>query len=118
ATGVIALAVAFYLRLDRRYGVTMAAVLAGAGWLGAFAAAQSTPVWLGAGIGSFAVGWLIQLVGHVFEGKKPAFVDDLVGLLVGPLFLVAEAGFAAGFRDDVRAAIEVRAGVVRRRAVA
>ena len=30
----------------------------------------------------FAGGWAIQFLGHAFEGKKPAFVDDLVGLLV------------------------------------
>ena len=118
ATVVIALTIAFYLRLDVRYGLTMALVMIGAGLLGAFAAAQSTTTWLVAGVSSFVVGWVIQFVGHYFEGKKPAFVDDLVGLLVGPLFVVAEAGFAAGFRDDVRARIEARSGPVRRRALA
>jgi uncharacterized membrane protein YGL010W len=31
------------------------------------------------GIGTFVVGWVIQFVGHYYEGKKPAFVDDLLG---------------------------------------
>jgi uncharacterized membrane protein YGL010W len=53
----------------------------------------------------------------VFEGKKPAFVDDLVGLLVGPLFVAAELGFALGLRLPLRDAIEARVGptLIRRR---
>ena len=34
--------------------------------------------WLAWGIGFFAVGWVIQFVGHWYEGKKPAFVDDII----------------------------------------
>ncbi|MEN0106752.1 MAG: hypothetical protein AAGC84_10030, partial [Pseudomonas sp.] len=45
-----------------------------------------------------------------YEGRKPAFVDDLSGLIVGPLFVVAELLFLVGIRDDVRVAIEERAG--------
>ena len=105
----------FYFRLDTRFGLAMAtilaAMLAGAQWL----AAQSLAVWLGAGIGLFAVGWVIQFVGHYYEGRKPAFVDDLVGLIVGPLFVVAEWAFALGLRKEVQAAIEARSGPVRLR---
>ena len=43
--------------------------------------------WLSWGLGFFVVGWIIQFVGHYYEGKKPAFADDLVGLLVGPMFV-------------------------------
>jgi hypothetical protein len=46
--------------------------------------------WLGWGLGFFIVGWLVQFVGHYYEGRKPAFADDLVGLLVGPMFVVME----------------------------
>ena len=60
--------------------------------------------------GLFAVGWVIQFIGHLFEGKKPAFVDDLVGLLIGPLFVMAETAFLLGLRNDVREAIEAKAG--------
>ena len=52
----------------------------------------------------------MQFVGHWFEGRKPAFVDDLVGLMVGPLFVVAEVAFFAGLRGDVRREVERRAG--------
>src|SRR5215469_2453597 len=100
----------FYLRLDWRYGLTMGALMALNVWIGAHVAAGSTALWLGTGLGLFVVGWVFQLVGHVWEGRKPAFVDDLIGLLVGPLFIVAELGFALGLRAEVRDAIERQAG--------
>lgn len=100
----------FYLRLDVRMGLLMSALLGLSLWGGANLAAQSTMVWLSGGVGLFVVGWIIQFIGHYYEGRKPAFVDDLSGLIVGPLFVVAELLFLLGIRDDVRAAIEERAG--------
>ncbi|MGN6111122.1 MAG: DUF962 domain-containing protein [Kofleriaceae bacterium] len=117
AVVVSALAGVFYLVLDLRLGLAMAAFLAGTWWVGAELAAQPTTTWLAAAGALFVGGWIIQFIGHAFEGKKPAFVDDLVGLLVGPLFVVAEAGFAIGLRDDVRAEIERRSGPTRGRAM-
>ena len=70
----------------------------------------STAAWLSMGVGSFVVGWIIQFIGHYYEGRKPAFVDDLMGLVVGPLFVVAELGFLLGLRADVQQAVEHRAG--------
>jgi uncharacterized membrane protein YGL010W len=70
----------------------------------------STGSWLGWGVGIFVVGWVLQFIGHYYEGRKPAFVDDLVGLLVGPMFVVAEWLFAVGWGRDVLAEIERRAG--------
>ncbi len=79
-------------------------------WLGQQAAAQDTLVWLGTGVGMFVVGWVIQFIGHYYEGRKPAFVDDLVGLLVGPMFVVAEWMFALGWNRPLLAAIEREVG--------
>ena len=62
------------------------------------------------GLGFFVVGWAIQFVGHWYEGKKPAFVDDIVGLVVAPLFVTAEALFALGWGKTLLAEIERRAG--------
>ena len=67
--------------------------------------------WLGWGVGSFAVGWVLQFIGHYFEGRKPAFVDDLVGLLVGPMFVTGEALFALGWGKNLHAEIERSAGL-------
>jgi len=66
--------------------------------------------WLTLGIGLFVVGWVIQFVGHWYEGKKPAFVDDMVGLLVGPMFITAEALFALGWNKRLLGEIEGRVG--------
>lgn len=35
-------------------------------------------------LGLFAGGWILQFVGHAFEGKPPSFLKDPVYLLVGP----------------------------------
>ena len=59
------------------------------------------------------VGWVIQFIGHKYEGRKPAFVDDLIGLLVGPMFLVAEAFFLLGLARPLQQAIEARVGPTR-----
>jgi len=77
-------------------------------WLGQPASVLGTGAWLAVGIGSFALGWLIQFVGHAWEGRKPAFVDDLVGLLVGPMFVTAEALFALGWNARLHEAIRQR----------
>src|SRR5215831_11817786 len=59
-------AVVFYLQLDWRYGLTMAVVMGLNVWIGAQLAAASTALWLGTGLGLFVVGWVFQLVGHVW----------------------------------------------------
>ncbi|MBU3055741.1 DUF962 domain-containing protein [Pseudomonas indica] len=108
---LVALAAAvFYVRLDLRFGVVMTLLLLLSLWAGKALAVQTTLVWLSGGLALFVVGWIIQFVGHYYEGRKPAFVDDLVGLIVGPLFVVAELGFLLGLRDEVRRAVEERAG--------
>ena len=49
------------------------------------------------GVVLFVVGWLIQFIGHKFEGIKPAFVDDINSFMIAPLFLIAELFFLLGF---------------------
>ena len=39
------------------------------------------------------VGWAIQLLGHYFEGRRPALVDNFIQALMAPLFLIAEVLF-------------------------
>lgn len=75
----------FYLRLDLRFGLVMGLLLGLCLWVGEALAVQSTTLWLGAGLGAFVVGWIIQFIGHYYEGRKPAFVDDVSGLIIGPL---------------------------------
>ncbi|MDP9107285.1 MAG: DUF962 domain-containing protein, partial [Candidatus Eremiobacteraeota bacterium] len=46
-------------------------------------------VWWPCAIGAFAVGWVFQFVGHAYEGKAPAFLTNLLHLLVGPLWVAS-----------------------------
>ena len=78
--------------------------------LGHAVARGTTAAWLGWSLGLFVVGWTIQFVGHWYEGRKPAFVDDITGLLIGPMFVVAEAMFMLGWNKPLLAEIERRAG--------
>jgi uncharacterized membrane protein YGL010W len=99
----------YYVWLDLRFGIVMSLLLALAVWLGQWIASAALPVWLGWGIGLFVGGWILQLVGHKFEGRKPAFVDDLMSLIIGPLFVVAEAAFALGLRRSLQQAMNGKA---------
>ena len=36
----------------------------------------------------FVVAWIGQFIGHILEGRKPAFVEDVRQLLVGPAWLL------------------------------
>lgn len=72
--------------------------------------AGSTAGWLGWSIGLLALGWLIQTVGHWYEGKKPAFAEDVSALLVAPMFVAAEALFALGIGKRLMTQIEQRVG--------
>ena len=110
---VVLALVPFYLRLDVPLGLATLAGYALALVFGAWCAAQPTSAWLATGIGLFVVGWIIQFVGHAWEGRKPAFVDDILQLVIGPLFVVAEAGFLLGLRKPLEEEIARRAGPVR-----
>ena len=38
-------------------------------------------------IGAFVLGWIFQFVGHGYEGRKPAFLTNVIHLLIGPLWI-------------------------------
>ena len=62
---------------------------------------------------TFIVGWVFQFIGHKFEKAKPAFIDDLNQLAIGPLFLVSEVYFAVGFGKEMAEDIKQKAIVQR-----
>ncbi|CAB3747760.1 Mpo1 family 2-hydroxy fatty acid dioxygenase [Paraburkholderia solisilvae] len=97
----------YYLALDVALGIMMALLSALCVACGQWIAAQSTPLWLTTGTALFALGWVFQFFGHAaFEHRKPAFVDDLVGLMIGPLFVLVEALLSVGWRPALRESIE------------
>eukprot|EP00922_Rhytidocystis_sp_ex-Travisia-forbesii_P067868 GHVS01101000.1.p1 GENE.GHVS01101000.1~~GHVS01101000.1.p1 ORF type:complete len:205 (-),score=10.98 GHVS01101000.1:416-1030(-) len=49
-------------------------------------------------IGLFTLGWIMQIIGHfVFEGRKPALLDNLWQFNVAPMFITVEVLFYFGF---------------------
>jgi uncharacterized membrane protein YGL010W len=57
----------------------------------------------------FVGGWILQLLGHAFEGRKPALADNLFQIFIAPIFLCAELFFALGYRPKLHAAVQERA---------
>mgnify|MGYP006198799097 CR=1 FL=1 len=94
----------FYFRLDLRFGLVMLLFSGSCFVIAGLLAAQTDLIWLGGSAALFIIGWILQFIGHYFEGKKPAFVDDLIGLFVGPLFIIAELGFKLGLRKQLHRA--------------
>jgi uncharacterized membrane protein YGL010W len=93
---------AYYFVLDLALAIAMLVVLAVLIWLAELIAARGAAQgWTWFGI-LFAGGWLLQLAGHVFEGRKPALVDNLFQILVAPIFLMAEVFFALGYKPELR----------------
>ena len=103
AAMVLAAAVlAYYFVLDVALALAMLAVLGALIWLAELIAAAGTAqawAWFGA---LFVGGWILQLVGHVFEGRRPALVDNLLQIFVAPIFLMAEVFFALGYKPELR----------------
>jgi uncharacterized membrane protein YGL010W len=101
----------YYFRLDFIFGVTMAVTLfvmcAAASEM---TARMSTATALGTAAAVFVAGWVLQAIGHKFEGMKPAFFDDARQLLIGPVFVCAEVYFLVGARPALRRYIEERVG--------
>lgn len=58
---------------------------------------------------TFIFGWVLQFVGHGFEKAKPAFVDDLNQLSIGPLFLLAELYFYFGLNKSLEQEVKTLA---------
>jgi len=103
----------YYLILDLKFGALMLLFSAICFALALQLVDLFAVLWLWGSAGVFLIGWVLQFIGHYYEGKKPAFVDDLMGLLIGPLFIVAEWVFMAGFAKELKQQIEADAGPVR-----
>ena len=109
---VLTIVAIYYLYLDRVLGTAMLMSL----FVGYLVA-----VYLNARIGNanimlsvagvlFVLGWILQLVGHRYEGIKPAFTTDLAGLIIGPLFVMAEIFFKLGLKNNLKDYVEARVG--------
>lgn len=97
------LAVLGWMALDLGIGVLMGVFMAIAWYAAeAFAGALGSPsaVWT-AFLVLFVGGWILQFLGHYYEGRRPALIDNLFQAFIGPMFLVAEALVVMGQRRDL-----------------
>lgn len=97
-----ALAALGWIALDAAVGLAMAVVLVPmillSNWF--VGSCGSTPTgWLFAIL--FVGGWVFQLVGHAFEGRRPALMDNLFQAFIGPMFIMAEVLMMLGLRRDL-----------------
>ncbi len=111
-----AIAAIYYLLQDFWLGLVLTAFLAGCVAIGQSTIEYDWLTWLIRGVSLFVIGWVLQFIGHYFEQRKPAFVDDLIGLMIGPMFVAAEIAFALGLRKDLRVQIENAVGPTQIRA--
>lgn len=93
----------YYLRLHAKLALGLALFMAPVIYTTELLAHFPNAVWIA--ITVFIVGWIFQLIGHRYEKAKPAFVDDLNQLLIGPFFLMAEVYFMLGLEKELDAQI-------------
>lgn len=88
ASLLVAASMIFYLRLSVPLALGMLAfsiaVLIG---LREYSRMNISPLWQAALV-MFVVAWIGQFIGHMIEGRKPSFVQDLKFLLIGPVWLL------------------------------
>lgn len=87
----------FYLMMSPGTLVLMVAWFA-ASVAGVIAIEQAGGSVLWVSIVTWVVAWAVQVYGHKVEGKKPSFVDDLVFLLIGPVFVSVEIAAKLGIK--------------------
>ena len=107
AAAVAVLAVLGWMALDLAIGIAMIAFMLPALLVAEWVARSqgAAAVWIVFAV-FFVGGWAFQLVGHVWEGRRPALADNLFQAFIGPMFIMAEVLMALGFRRDLKTIIE------------
>jgi uncharacterized membrane protein YGL010W len=105
----------YYFVLDVPLGLAMLVVTAILLWIAhGIASLGAVAGWTWFAI-LFVGGGILQLVGHVFEGRKPALADNLFQIFVAPIFLAAEVFFALGYKPALHQRVHQRAQEMRNR---
>jgi uncharacterized membrane protein YGL010W len=106
-------AMIYYLILDRPLGLAMVFYLFVTTAVASLITAQTnTNIALISAVVCFVGGWALQFLGHKYEGMKPAFVDDIMGLAIGPLFVMTEFFFFLRLKQPLQKYVEDRVGPV------
>jgi uncharacterized membrane protein YGL010W len=93
------IALLYYFKLHFKLGLGMLLYVVANIYLASLVSAMQSALWIA--ITTFVLGWIIQFIGHIYEKAKPAFFDDIMGLVIGPLFLMAEVYFSFGWEKQL-----------------
>jgi uncharacterized membrane protein YGL010W len=111
ATLFFVLVFIYYLCLDWKIALGVAPASLALLWLSDWIARGTLSESLYVFLATFVGGWIIQLIGHAMEGKRPALTDNLMQIFNAPLFLTAEVALLLGMRDDLRQAASHQASL-------
>ena len=98
---IVAAFVLFYLMLDLRLGIVLAAILTLLAWAAEMTTRFGMSASLVVACVVFVLGWALQFFGHYLEGNRPALLTNLFQIVVAPIYLTAELAFSLGLRSDV-----------------
>eukprot|EP01133_Synstelium_polycarpum_P014580 gene14580-17240_t len=102
----------YYCILDVRVGLAATIWILAANYL-----AEYTILAMGANVMTFAialhvVSWAFQFIGHgIFEGRRPALIDNLFQVFIAPFFVTLETIFALGLMSSTH--IQVEKNIIR-----
>ncbi len=103
---VAILAVLGWVALDRVVGLAMLVMIVPMLLIAEWVAGHgNATAWIVFAI-FFVGGWAFQLVGHVWEGRRPALADNLFQPFIGPMFIMAEVLMMIGLKQDLKAVID------------
>ena len=108
----LAISSLYYLILDRGLGTAMLLFQFVCYLIAVYINARTGHAGVVMGVAAllFITGWAIQFIGHKYEGIKPAFMDDMIGLAIGPLFVMTEVFFMLGLKRSLKQYVEDRVG--------
>lgn len=80
--------VVYYFLLSPRLAVGMVGVMAAFTGSLVWLDGLQTPLWMLC-VAIFVLAWIGQFIGHMVEGKRPSFFEDLQFLMIGPMWLLS-----------------------------
>jgi len=98
----IILLMAYYLYLDLKLGLLTAVIFIVCAFIAQLIAQHNQNLFgLMIFFALFIIGAALQMIGHQYEGNRPAFLENAYQVFVAPIFIIAEWTFALGYRKEL-----------------
>lgn len=110
ATIATAILLIYYFSLNWRLALVFTPIMIFLLWIASLVSHDgptSSALWTF--LTTFILGWALQLIGHFIEGRRPAFMDNILQALIAPLFLTAELIFMMGKMQDLKEQLDKNA---------